>query len=364
MNKACEERLNFVLTGNIIPIIWYKQIKKRVWDRKNNRWATSQQTDHIAIAILADILYWYLPSEVRNEETGELIGYKQKFKGEKLQKSYKSYGEMLNCPASTVKQSIDNLVNLGLINREFKTITTKTGLTLTNLMFLEPNIEAIKSITYPEDAKLEPEEKDYDIDAYSCDEQQPIPEQQYPPPLVTQEDVDGKDKETNTENTTKISIDNNIYNAPNDKKPKKTDKPQSYEEEVEAFFKSVQQQDWWDDFILAFPNVTTKGELTRAKVWLLSNQQKRKKNFKRFLYNWFSKAQDRYDRMRMAKGGSAYGRRSEIEAISERLDIASQRGEDRKDGQDAEKNSQSDICLHNPLITGTFGDGTPITGPF
>lgn len=47
----------------------------------------------------------------------------------------------------------------------------------------------------------------------------------------------------------------------------------------------------------AFPRVNISGEISRAREWLLSNPGKRKKNYRRFLTNWFGRSQE--------KGGSS-----------------------------------------------------------
>jgi len=42
-----------------------------------------------------------------------------------------------------------------------------------------------------------------------------------------------------------------------------------------------------------FPDVNIKAEIKKAEAWLDANPQKRKKNYKRFLVNWFSRQQDK-----------------------------------------------------------------------
>lgn len=43
----------------------------------------------------------------------------------------------------------------------------------------------------------------------------------------------------------------------------------------------------------AYPAVDIEGEILRAGQWLLSNPDKRKKNYRRFLTNWFARSQER-----------------------------------------------------------------------
>ncbi|MFP1483844.1 hypothetical protein ACLB1S_19830 [Escherichia coli] len=37
----------------------------------------------------SEIVYWYRPTEVRDEHTGALLGYRKRFQGDKLQRSYR-----------------------------------------------------------------------------------------------------------------------------------------------------------------------------------------------------------------------------------------------------------------------------------
>ena len=72
--------MNFI--GNIIPMVWFKTICYPNGAPHNN-----------AIHILADIVYWYRPKEERDEESGQLIGMKKKFKDDYLQRSYAQMAE-------------------------------------------------------------------------------------------------------------------------------------------------------------------------------------------------------------------------------------------------------------------------------
>lgn len=51
------------ISGNVTPAIWYKTITKE-----------NGKPYLLAIAILSDIVYWYRPSEVRDENTGQVKG--------------------------------------------------------------------------------------------------------------------------------------------------------------------------------------------------------------------------------------------------------------------------------------------------
>ncbi len=137
MNKVCEQMKSINIEGNIIPISWYKHIKTK-----------NGSIDHVAITLLADIIYWYRPIEIRDQTSGNIIEYKQKFRADKLQKSYGEYAALFGYSKRQVKRAIDNLVDLSLLNREFRNIRTKSGLPINNVMFLEPIIDNIVDLTY------------------------------------------------------------------------------------------------------------------------------------------------------------------------------------------------------------------------
>ena len=65
------------------------------------------------------------------------------------------------------------------------------------------------------------------------------------------------------------------------------EKPKPYKDKVENFFNTM-DIDWLNSLKKAYPNVDIDLELNRCKMWLLSNTPKR--NFKKFLNNWMSKA--------------------------------------------------------------------------
>ncbi len=73
-------RINFA--GNVIPETWYKAIVRDNGKPNLN-----------AIVILSDIVYWYRPEMVRDEESGQLLGMKKRFKNDALQRSYKQLAE-------------------------------------------------------------------------------------------------------------------------------------------------------------------------------------------------------------------------------------------------------------------------------
>lgn len=124
--------------GNIIPHSWYQHIK-----------LPSGEPDLVAIVLLSDIIWWYRPVIERDETTGEIISIRKKFKEDMLQKQHESWSKLFGFTKRQVKDAVLRLVKMGLLKREFRCITTKDGLKVSNVMFLEPILTGIQDITFP-----------------------------------------------------------------------------------------------------------------------------------------------------------------------------------------------------------------------
>lgn len=118
---------------------WYKTLKSE----KGN-------TNFLAVSMLQDFIYWYKWTEIRDENTGNVIYYKKKFKDDLyLQRSYPQLVEEF---CSSKKQVYDALVILeskGLIKRHFRDITVNCA-TYRNIMYIEIMPENIYKMTYGE----------------------------------------------------------------------------------------------------------------------------------------------------------------------------------------------------------------------
>ena len=72
-------------------------------------------------------------------------------------------------------------------------------------------------------------------------------------------------------------------------------KPELYQDKINNFFN--QSGDKWNEWIKAlkkaYPNVDIDRELSKAKIWLLSNPKQAKSNFSKFVNNWMSKEIER-----------------------------------------------------------------------
>lgn len=130
-----KELINFNLSGNIVHSAWFRTIKTE-----------SGKADLIAINILAEIVYWYKPYEVRDEETGQHLGWKNKYKEDLLQKSYANLAEQFGLSERQVKAGIVRLEELGVITRVFRSINAK-GVLLNNVLYIQLNIKQLKAIS-------------------------------------------------------------------------------------------------------------------------------------------------------------------------------------------------------------------------
>jgi len=124
--------------GNVIPHSWFQsdELKK-----------PTGKAFHLAILILADIVYWYRPTPIFDEEFDEVIGYKQKFNADMLQKQYSVYAEMFGVNRRQIKEAIDFLIDRGFVNRQVRNVTVK-GQVFTGRVFLEPNPKMVQKITF------------------------------------------------------------------------------------------------------------------------------------------------------------------------------------------------------------------------
>lgn len=128
------------ISGNIIPSIWYRTITKE-----------NGKPYLLAIVILADIVYWYRPSEVRDQGTGHILGWKKKFSEDILRQSYQYYADLFGESKKTVKTAMDKLEKLQVIRREFRTVSYGDGLVCNNVMYVELKPDILYRLTFPEE---------------------------------------------------------------------------------------------------------------------------------------------------------------------------------------------------------------------
>jgi DNA-binding transcriptional ArsR family regulator len=141
-NKIVDQMADISFTGNIIPSIWYQRIL-----RENGH------PHHLAISILAELCYWYRPTEVRDEITGNTVGIKKRFRGDLLQKSYGQLAMRFGESKKTIQRALDCLEDLGLIERILRNETLSNGMRVSNVMYIKLNPARIAEITRLEETQ-------------------------------------------------------------------------------------------------------------------------------------------------------------------------------------------------------------------
>lgn len=124
------------LEGNTIPHLWYENIRFE-----------SNKPDLIAIVILAEIVYWYRPTYMKDELTGQTLGVKKRFNADLLQRSYESFADQFGVSKRQAKDAIVRLENMGLIKRHFRTINPH-GTPLSNVLFIELSVGHLGGVTF------------------------------------------------------------------------------------------------------------------------------------------------------------------------------------------------------------------------
>ena len=127
--------INF--SGNIIPPIWFQTIT-------NNK----GRPHLLAIMILSEIVYWYRPVEERDEETGNVTGYRTKFRSDLLQKSYASLAEHYQVSKGQATDAVVLLEKIGVVQRVFRTVS-RNGTLFNNVLFLRLNPDRLRELTFP-----------------------------------------------------------------------------------------------------------------------------------------------------------------------------------------------------------------------
>ena len=203
-NEIVDKMSEISIRGNVIPQQWYSTIIR-----------DSGKPYLTAIIILADLVYWYKPIEVRDEQTGQLKEYRKKFAKDKLQRSYQQIADMFGISKREATNAIVFLEKLGVVKREFRTININ-GVICNNVLFIDLVPEKVKELTYP---YLEKETAVTSIkDTYHFKKGEVYTPKSY----------------TNTEITTEITTNNNIKKERKQKKAN-NENSKTFNEIIESY---------------------------------------------------------------------------------------------------------------------------------
>lgn len=134
-------RMHF--SGNIVPEIWFHTITN-----------VKKTTLPLVVLILAEIVYWYRPSEVR-DEAGQFVTYKKKFyDNDYLQMSYEQFAQKYQISKGQAKAAIVALEDIGVIKRHFRTVVSKTGMKNNNVLYIELIPAVLHKLTYIDDTPM------------------------------------------------------------------------------------------------------------------------------------------------------------------------------------------------------------------
>lgn len=123
---------NLDFQGNILHTTWFQTIQR------------AGIADLIAILILSEMIYWYRRTEVKDELSGQLLGYRKRFQADLWQVSYSGLAHKFGLTKRQVQDAIERLEKTyGVLKRVFRTITSPTGLTSSNVLFLEPDFDRL-----------------------------------------------------------------------------------------------------------------------------------------------------------------------------------------------------------------------------
>ncbi len=127
---------NMRISGNMIPDRWYETMK-----RENGK------PYFLAMQILSEIVYCYKPAPLKDDR-GNVIGYRKKFDGDLLQRSYAEFQEKYTAGRETIRKALCFLEKLGVIRRELRTLKKgKLEKKIPNVMYIDLIPEGISRIT-------------------------------------------------------------------------------------------------------------------------------------------------------------------------------------------------------------------------
>lgn len=136
------------MKGNIKPAIWNDTIVNE-----------KGKPQRLAMDILADVVYWYRPTEVRDENSGLVVGWKKRFASDMLQRSYAELSDQFCEEKKTIIRAIVFLEELGVIKRIFRTLKYKSGRVANNVMFIDLNVDRLCELTFPEEDAIKRKKK-------------------------------------------------------------------------------------------------------------------------------------------------------------------------------------------------------------
>lgn len=136
-NVIVDKMQGWSVSGTVIPMQWFKTIVKE----------STGKAYMNAIVILSDIVYWYRPQEVRDEQSGMVVGAKKRFKADLLQRSYQQFADQFGITKRDAYNAIVALENIGVVKRHFRTVLVGGHTRMSNVLFVELVPEKLFELT-------------------------------------------------------------------------------------------------------------------------------------------------------------------------------------------------------------------------
>lgn len=134
-NQISEALDKMNIEGDVVCPQFYEHIKH-----------PSGKPNFLAILMLANFMYWYRPTKIRDQLTNKVIGLRKKFKGDLLQRDYGQIEKQFDVSYEQVKTAFECLERADIAHRVFRTIKLNNGRKLSNVLFISLNISKIRDI--------------------------------------------------------------------------------------------------------------------------------------------------------------------------------------------------------------------------
>src|SRR3990167_8844786 len=147
-NETVKQMAGGAISGNVIPMVWFEKLLRPGKRAKDGKPARKGKPHTTAIVLLADIVYWYRPMELRDETTGAVLELRKKFAADKLQRSYGQFADRFGFTIKQVRDAVTFLKKAGVIDTELRVVCTKT-IPVSNVMYIGLNVDKLRELNAP-----------------------------------------------------------------------------------------------------------------------------------------------------------------------------------------------------------------------
>ncbi len=139
-NEIVDQVGEMNIVGDMVPLVWLSKICDE-----------NGKSNLLAILLLANIVFWYRPRQVRDEMSGALIRWEKRFADDLLQNNYADLATTFRQNKKAIQRALKLLEDIGVIQRHFRTVKMEKKPDLQNVMYIELKPDILREITFPED---------------------------------------------------------------------------------------------------------------------------------------------------------------------------------------------------------------------